>query len=127
MYTQHCITVPTTHTMTRSRARAYAALSLWRWVPVLLALLALVTYSGHRDAHAEADITASALTLQRLGTPCFRPVDFHLFSADITDFLAFSLGQRASCPRPNTSSTQNWVLDPGCRMTHRITERSRPG
>ena len=113
MYTQHCITVPTTHAMTRSRARAYAAFSLWRWARVLLALGALVTYSGHRDAHAEADITASALTLQRLGVPCFRPVDFHLFSADITDFFGLLTGPKGILPAPEHQFYPELGVGPG--------------
>lgn len=113
MHPRHARTVATTHTTARPEARGGAARSRWHWPRVLLVLVALCACGGLREARAEADASGPALTLQQLGKPCFRPVDFHLFSADVTDFFGLLTGPRGILPEPEHQFHPDLGVGPG--------------
>ena len=46
-------------------------------------------------------------------TPCFRPVDFHLFSADITDFFGLLTGPKGILPEPEHQFHPELGVGPG--------------
>lgn len=113
MHTHQTITVDTANTMARPGARAFPALPRRQWPYVLLALVALVA-SGRAGAEMlEVDATAPNVVLQRLGKPCFRPVDFHLFSANIENFFALLTGPDGILPEPTHQFHPDLGVGPG--------------
>lgn len=113
MRRHHVSPIEMIHATARPSARRFRAFSVWRWSRLLLAMAALATCSGLQEARAEADLTTFALTLQQLGKPCFRPVDFHLFSADITDFFGLLTGPHGLLPEPNHQFHPDLGVGPG--------------
>jgi hypothetical protein len=94
------ITVDKEDRMVRSSTWSLPALPLlqWPWVLLLCVLLAIVC--GARGALAETYDQKPKITLHRLGKPCFQPVDFHLFSANIENFFGLLTGPNGLLPEP---------------------------
>lgn len=97
------------HAVACSGARAF----LGRCLRIFLALVACVSYSGSREALAAAQERQPPLVLERLGKPCFRPVDFHLFSADITNFFGLLTGPDGILPEPEHQFHVELGVGPG--------------
>jgi hypothetical protein len=83
------------------------------WACVLVLLGALAIVCGAREALAETDGLLSNVTLHRLGEPCFQPVDFRLFSANVEDFFGLLTGPNGILPEPQHRFHPELGVGPG--------------
>jgi hypothetical protein len=114
MQTITSITVDNVETIPGPGAHSLQRLTFLHML-ALIVLVSLATFLGANEASADAQAQdgKTEVALQRLGEPCFRPVDFHLFSASTADLAGLLNGTNGVLPEPAHKLHPDLFIGPG--------------